>query len=203
MSCDRELLDLYVAGALEGDRVVDLERHLATCVACRTEERETRKLLAQVAAEPRPDPGDAFFVDMSREIRKACADVDARPRGVVGWMKSFWRPIVVVGLAASAAAAILVIVSTRHGAETKSVAKTEAPAAEHKKLTIPKVNDVEDMDDEQLDRILSSFEEDEQPVAEDEDEDDVLGDDTALHDTMEDLDEEELDRVYAALEKGV
>ena len=65
MSCDRELLDLYVAGALEPDQVTALERHLSNCVACRTEERETKKLLAQVSARRERDPGDAFFTDMN------------------------------------------------------------------------------------------------------------------------------------------
>ncbi len=102
MTCEQvsSVLDDYVDGDLAEAEFQDVELHLASCAACRQEERLLRALLAQAAALPRqiPPPHD-LWPDVAARLRGA-----EGARGVMGPAVARWlRP------AALAAAAAVVI----------------------------------------------------------------------------------------------
>lgn len=67
----QELLPAYLAEAVGAEDRARVERHLADCGDCRSE----LGILRALAAEPVPDPGDAFWAAMpgrvARGVRKA------------------------------------------------------------------------------------------------------------------------------------
>jgi len=80
MTCEdfRARLDDYVDGELEITALHEMELHLASCAACRSEERELRALLAQAAALPRlASPERDLWPEIATEI--------SRPRLVLGF----------------------------------------------------------------------------------------------------------------------
>jgi hypothetical protein len=106
-----DLIDDYVDGLLAGAALHDVELHIATCAACREEERRLRAFLARAAALPRERPpardlwpGIVARLDETRSGRT--------PFGGVGRFLS--RPL---ALAAAAAVALaLASVLVRHPA---------------------------------------------------------------------------------------
>ncbi len=63
----KELLPAYVRRELSGEDQPLAEKHLAVCEDCR---RET-SVLRMMAAEPVPDPGDAFWAQMPGRVFQA------------------------------------------------------------------------------------------------------------------------------------
>ena len=102
MTCEqvRNMLDDYADGDLPEAEFQEVELHLASCAACRQEERLLRALLAEAAALPRElPPGRDLWPDLAARLRGTDG-----ARGVVRPAVPRWvRP------AALAAAAAIVI----------------------------------------------------------------------------------------------
>ena len=97
----RERLDDYVDGELAAPELHQMELHLASCPACRDEERELRVLLAHAAALPKE-------VAPSRDLWPSLsAEMAAGPR-VLPFVP---RRVVYGGLAAAAALVMALVVS--------------------------------------------------------------------------------------------
>lgn len=95
MTCNEvdDRLDDYVDGSLSEGEFQEVELHIASCAACRDEERHLRRILAQAAALPRE-------VAPPRDLWAGIAErIEAERRARPAW----WAP---VGLAV---AAILVV----------------------------------------------------------------------------------------------
>lgn len=106
MSCAeaRERLDDYVDGELSGPDLHEVELHIASCPACREEERELRLLLAHAAALPKE-------VSPSRDLWPALsAEIAAGPR-----VLPFVPRRVVYGGLAAAAVVVMALVVARGG----------------------------------------------------------------------------------------
>jgi hypothetical protein len=102
MTCTdvRERIDDYVDGELASPELHEVELHLASCAACREEERELRALLAHAAALPKAvTPPRDLWTDISREIA-------SRPR-VLPFVP---RRVLYGGLAAAAALVVALVV---------------------------------------------------------------------------------------------
>jgi anti-sigma factor RsiW len=72
MTCEMvgDRLDDYVDGDLGEAEFQDVELHLATCAACRQQERELRALVAQAAALPREvQPGHDLWPEVAARLR--------------------------------------------------------------------------------------------------------------------------------------
>jgi len=97
----QERLDDYVDGELAGPELHEVELHIASCPACREEERELRELLAHAAALPRE-------VAPPRDLWPALsAELGAAPR-VLPFVP---RRVVYSGLAAAAVVVMAIVVS--------------------------------------------------------------------------------------------
>ncbi|HVR69993.1 MAG TPA: zf-HC2 domain-containing protein [Vicinamibacteria bacterium] len=110
MTCEavRERLDDYLDGELGEAEFQDIELHLASCAACREEERGRRAVVALAAALPRRrEPPRDLWPAIAGEIASprrfaALSFVDARPA-------ARWT----AGLAAAAAVVLAVWVASR------------------------------------------------------------------------------------------
>lgn len=109
MTCDsvRERLNDYVDGDLAAAEVHEVELHLATCTACREEERALRALLAQAAALPR-------VARPERDLWPGIAEEIGRRRRILAFpaRTAMWG-----GLAAAAALLIAVLLGRGPGKE--------------------------------------------------------------------------------------
>jgi anti-sigma factor RsiW len=98
----QELLPAYLEQALDQHERSRVELHLSTCEDCRS----SVNLLRMLAAEPVPDPGEAFWAAMPGRIERAVRAVEERKR-------SWWRSSVPLSLTlprwAWAAAAVMVV----------------------------------------------------------------------------------------------
>jgi anti-sigma factor RsiW len=123
MTCDfvRERLNDYVDGDLAAAEVHEVELHLATCGACREEERALRALLAQAAALPKvARPGRDLWPGIAEEIGK--------PHRVLTFQA---RTAVWGGLAAAAALLIAVLLGRgpgEGGPGSGSASQTASPS---------------------------------------------------------------------------
>lgn len=120
MKCQEmdERLDDYVDGALDAAAAAEVERHLASCAACRAAEQATRRLLAHAAALPRSvAPPRDLWPGIERTIgRRGLADVLA------------WRQPWLLAAAAAVVAALAAGVAWR-GAPAAGVQAIAIPAA--------------------------------------------------------------------------
>jgi predicted anti-sigma-YlaC factor YlaD len=91
-------LDDYVDGVLDAASAGAVERHLASCAACRAAERSTRRLLAHAAALPRSlAPARDLWPDVERKIvRRGFAELFAWRQP---WMLAAAAAVVVAVLA--------------------------------------------------------------------------------------------------------
>jgi anti-sigma factor RsiW len=98
----QELLPAYREQALDHDKRSRVELHLSSCGECRAEV----ELLRVLAAEPVPDPGDAFWAAMPGRVKRAMHAEEERKA-------SWWRSSVPLSLVlprwAWAATAVLVV----------------------------------------------------------------------------------------------
>ena len=83
----QELLPAYLEKALDQDERSRVELHLSACEDCRSE----IALLRVLAAEPVPDPGEAFWAAMPGRIERAVRAEEERKR-------SWWRSNVPLSL---------------------------------------------------------------------------------------------------------
>ena len=80
----RERLDDYVDGELTAPELDEVELHVASCAACREEERELRALLAHAAALPKGvAPRRDLWPAISREIEARRRVIPFVPRRVL------------------------------------------------------------------------------------------------------------------------
>src|SRR5512137_855863 len=100
----QELLPSYREQALGPEDQARIERHLADCADCRSE----LELLGILAAEPVPDPGEAFWASLPGKLHRQVLKERARSR-------SWWDLRVPVSISlprwAWAAAAVLLMAS--------------------------------------------------------------------------------------------
>jgi anti-sigma factor RsiW len=98
----QELLPAYLEESLDHAERSRVELHLSSCGECRAEV----ELLRVLAAEPVPDPGDAFWAAMPGRIRRATHAEEER-------RSSWWRSSVPLSLVlprwAWAATAVMVV----------------------------------------------------------------------------------------------
>jgi anti-sigma factor RsiW len=98
----QELLPAYLEQALDSDERSRVELHLSRCGECRAEV----EILRVLAAEPVPDPGDAFWAAMPGRVKRAMHAEEERKA-------SWWRSSVPLSLTlprwAWAAAAVMVV----------------------------------------------------------------------------------------------
>ena len=125
MTCERirERLDDYLDGTLGESEFQEVELHLASCPACREEERAVRAVIALAAALPREK-------EPSRDLWPGIADEIARRRRFAVLSSVPRRPALWLG-ALAAAAAVVVAVRIAPPRETRSgppVAQTAAGA---------------------------------------------------------------------------
>ena len=104
MTCERvrERLDDYLDGTLDEASFQELELHLASCPACREEERGIRAVIALAAALPREKaPSRDLWPDIAEEIgrRRRFAVFPSVPR----------RPALWLGALAAAAAVVIAV----------------------------------------------------------------------------------------------
>jgi len=76
----KEMLPLYAEETLDESGMKLAETHLAACADCRAE----LTLLRVLAAEPVPDPGQAFWDAMPGRVFRAMQEQQTK-RGVKGW----------------------------------------------------------------------------------------------------------------------
>ena len=120
MSCAeaKERLDDYVDGELGSAELHEVELHLASCPACREEERELRVLLAHAAALPKE-------VAPSGDLWPAIASEMAAGPRVLAFVP---RRVVYGGLAA-AAALVMAFVVSRGGPGSQAPGGGSSPIA--------------------------------------------------------------------------
>jgi len=116
----KELLPLYREQALDGPDALRVQDHLAGCADCRLE----LSLLAVMAAEPVPDPGDAFWAGMPARIHgQVLAQRERRrERGLAGALRHFFLHRGAWAAAAVVVLAMLSVLLVRPGPETPQVA---------------------------------------------------------------------------------
>ncbi len=106
MTCGevQELIDDYVDGALTGPELHAVELHIASCAACREEERQLRALIARASALPREKaPPRDLWPGIAARLGE---HGDARARWSGTRRVLFSRPM---GLAAAAAVALALL----------------------------------------------------------------------------------------------
>jgi len=207
-----ELLAAFADGGLDGAAGEEVERHVAGCAACRSEVAALREALAVVkagAAAPAEAAGaegsekdEAFWRDFGRDTRLAYERaVETNRTGVWGWLRGlgWWpAPLIVVG------AAILVVIFSgigrRHDRE-----RADGPRIPDGGVGV-EVEDVdlglegvEDMNEEELDRVLTAFDDEE----EGETTDGEPAETAEPYEAIEELDDDEIERVLDAFTKGV
>jgi hypothetical protein len=118
--------------ALDGTLAPKAAGHLSHCEACREEVDALRALMTSVeSARDVPEPSPLFWAPFGDRVTRATSDLVP---GRAGWWESLWKPA--VGLAAAAAATILVVTLhrapdvARHGPSgaIESLAPAEFPA---------------------------------------------------------------------------
>jgi len=124
-------LEDQLQGTLRGPEAVMLAEHLATCAGCRTALEDaavSARLLA--IAEPSPDPGAGFSRMVMARIRQELLTTESR---------SIWRPVVSVAwrFAASAAFALVLLVSFDLGRHSQSVSNQPVIAENHMPEIVP------------------------------------------------------------------
>lgn len=72
----KEMLPAYLEQGLDEEWTARVEKHLETCAECRTE----IKLLRMMAAEPVPDPGEAFWAAMPVRIYRDVQKMKVKQR---------------------------------------------------------------------------------------------------------------------------
>jgi hypothetical protein len=72
----KEMLPAYLEQGLDEEWTSRVEKHLETCAECRTE----IKLLRMMAAEPVPDPGEAFWAAMPVRIYRDVQKMKVKQR---------------------------------------------------------------------------------------------------------------------------
>src|SRR5947207_10835021 len=97
-----EDLALYALGALRGNDLVDLEKHLADCPECRRELEQLRgdmALMALSASGPAPPKrSEQRLMDaIRREPRATAARTPRRSWGALGWVVAAVMAVGVVG----------------------------------------------------------------------------------------------------------
>jgi hypothetical protein len=100
----QELLPVYLEQGLDETAKLRVESHLGSCADCRTE----IKLLRMMAAEPVPDPGEAFWEAMPERIYR---DVQKMQEKNLRFdISSFWDRVLLPPWVWGVAAAGLVLV---------------------------------------------------------------------------------------------
>lgn len=130
MTCDRkdiqELIPLYLEEVLDHPDRKLVEDHLGACGDCRNEVAVLRSL----AADPVPDPGEAFWSAMPGRVARAVAEENraGASRWRPAWLRAFLQPSWSWGAAAVAMAAVVSVLLFRSG--DTPVPPVAMPAAE-------------------------------------------------------------------------
>jgi hypothetical protein len=193
--------------------------HVEGCASCRKEIGALRETLRAVKDAARMAPRDeAFWTDLGRDVRLAWdrAEEERTRRRWWGLPRAVW---VGLGIAVTGAAALLLVLRLR-GAPDTIPPEAGGPQSGFagwggsEGHELPMI-DEEDIEGEDLDRVLTALEEAQDREVErairnaatsigiDRDAAEALTGETDPYETVEDLDDDELERVLAALAKGV
>jgi len=197
----RTALPALLEGSLEGSMRMQVEAHLASCADCAAE----LALLRELAAQPVPDPGEAFWAAMpgkvARELQQA--GTAGRPGKLAEWLAGLalprwgWATAVVL----IAALAAWYVAAPQHGRMRDSLAKrgaapqvrvVEDPAS----LTGVRPRDLGQLSSWAHRELLSAQKDLEEPV---------LGSsmiDNGLDDDLVALDQKQLDELVRKLRAG-
>ncbi len=153
----KELLPLYAEEALDGAGKKEIEVHLAVCADCRSE----LALLRALAAEPVPDPGQAFWNSMPGRVMRAVQEQQTKGNGLnLSWLQfPIHLPRWTLGTTALAAvllAAWWVVSPFRHGESPvfQEVYDLGYASLHDPVLTHPSTN-MTDLSDPQLESVNS------------------------------------------------
>lgn len=110
MRCDdaQKQSSAYLDSELSPERSAAVRGHLRTCESCRELFEQERELVEAASTMPAMDPPDAIWAGIQARIAKEEVK-DSLEWPVSRWLRLHWRPIAGVGLALSAAAALLVL----------------------------------------------------------------------------------------------
>ncbi len=126
-----ERIDDFVDGDLSEAEFQEVELHLASCAACRAEERELRALLAEAAALPKEIPPD-------RELWSGIAGrIGGRTASVVPFVPRRVPAWGLAGLAAAAAVVVAIAASLVHTPATGTGAPGTKLAAHSSGAAVP------------------------------------------------------------------
>ena len=100
MTCNeiKELTVPYLELDLEPSRVRDVTTHLEGCAGCRAEMEAVRQVIVRVKGMVVPDPGERFWKEFPKEVRRGLAR--ERPTGRSVW-NATWMQSWPLALAAS------------------------------------------------------------------------------------------------------
>jgi hypothetical protein len=203
-----ELLTVHAddPAELTAAEAAEVEDRLARSPEARAEVAEARTVLARLRGLP-AEGQEPAWADFQRSVRLAIAEAEAaRARGVGGWLRRFWKPVAGLGLAVTAAAAILlgrpstepterVVLDPEPGVDAGVQVTPPDPVPTPDELPLA-FGPESDVDDDALDDVLVAFaDEADDPLAAP---DQGLVPDLTL-DWVDDLDEEDLDAVDAWL----
>lgn len=195
----KELFPLYLEQALDDAGKKRVEQHLEGCVDC----REELVLLRAMAAEPVPDPGEAFWSRMPaqvyRQVREQAETARNRPRfGILQGLlmpRWAWVPAAVLVIAA------LAWLTARPFPEAVTIAGQAPAASWEEELLSDEAADIASLSADELAGAGSWAEEEMKALAAEAGQELRNGKDANIYEELAELDGKSLERLSRMLDQ--